>query len=156
MPIQFGSIVKTISREAKSVSLPLPDLGAVTPSINLASIGEVTNGVANATLVPKSTSKVLSRKAETEALSSASHLHYKVENNAPQRAKSEVAMTSLPKSSSVKFAPRGGATRLTSPSEVNTNDEVISKSHKIKSLKARGLRPEQPRVSLVNTDLQNF
>ena len=138
------------------MSLPSPDLGAVTPSVNLASTGKVTNGVANATLVPKSTSKVLSRKAETKALSSANHLNYKAENNAPQRAKSEVAMTSLPKSSSVKFAPCGGATRLTSPSEVNTNDEVISKSHKSKSLKARGLRPEEPCVSVVNTNLREF
>ena len=72
------------------MSLPSTDLGAVTPSINVALTGEVTNGVANAALVPKGTSKVLNRKAGTEALSSASHLRYKVENNAPQRAKCEV------------------------------------------------------------------
>ena len=65
-------------------------------------------------------------------------------------------MTSLPKPSSVKFAPRGGATRLTLLSEVNTNNKVISKSPKSRSLKARGLRPEQSRVSLVNTDLREF
>ena len=134
------------------VSLSSPNLRAVTHSVNFALTGEVTDGAANAAPVPKGTSKVLSRKTGTEALSSASHLHYKAENNAPQCAKSEVAM-SLPKSSNVNFALRGGATRLTSPSEVNTNDEVISKSHKSKSLKARGLRPEQPCVSVVNTNL---
>ena len=36
MPIQFGSIAKTMSREAKLVSLPSPNLGTVTPSVNLA------------------------------------------------------------------------------------------------------------------------
>ena len=106
MPIQFGSIAKTTSREAELVSLPSHNLGAVTPTVNLALASEVTNGIANAAPVPKGTSKVLSRKAGTEALSSASHLRYKVKNKAPQRAKSEVTMTSLPKSPSAKFTPR--------------------------------------------------
>ena len=58
MPIQFGSIVNIISREAKMVSLPSPNLGAVTPTVNLVLTGEVTGGVANAVPVPKGTSKV--------------------------------------------------------------------------------------------------
>ena len=128
----------------------------MTPSVNLALTGEVTDGVANTASVPKGTSKVLSHKVGTEVLTSASHLRYKAENKTPQRAKSEVTITLLPKFSSAKFGPRGGATHLTSPSEVNTTDEVISKSTKSRSLKARGLWPEQPRVSLVNTDLREF
>jgi len=112
--MQFGSIAKTTSCKAELVSLPSHNLGAVTPPVNLALAGDVTNGIANGT------SKVLSRKAGTEALSSASHLRYKAKNKAPQRAKSEVTMTSLPKSPSAKFTPRDGATRLTSPCEVNT------------------------------------
>ena len=76
-------------------------------------------------------------------------------------------MTSLPKFFGAKPAPGGRATRLTLPSEININDKVIFKSPKNRSLKARGLQPEQPntrslqvseqdRVSLVNTDLQEF
>ena len=98
----------------------------------------------------------VSHMAGTEALSSASHLRYKVKNKAPQRAKSEVTMTSLPKSPCAKFMPRDGAARLTLPSEVNTTDKVISEPPKSRSLKARGLRPEQPRVSLVNTNFWEF
>ena len=112
--------------------------------------------MANTMPVLKGTNKVLSRKAGTEALNSASYVHYKAKNKAPQRAKSEVTMTSLPKSSSAKFAPCGGATRLTSLREVNITDKVISKSPKKRSLKARGLQPDQPRVSLANTDLREF
>ena len=72
-------------------------------------------------------------------------------------------MTSLPKFSSAKLASCGGATHLASPTEVNITDKVIFKSPKNKSLKARGLQPEQPlqvskedHVSLVNTDLREF
>ena len=98
MPLQFASIAKTISREAKLVSLPsAPNLRGVTHSVNFALTSEVTNGVANAALVPKGTSKILSRKTGIEALSSANHLHYKAENKAPQ-------MTSLSKSSTAKSA----------------------------------------------------
>ena len=68
------------------------------------------DGVANTAPVPQGTNKVFSRKAGTEALSSAGHLRYKAKNKAPQRAKSEVTVTSLSKSSSVKSAL---------PSEVN-------------------------------------
>jgi len=106
MPLQFGSIAETISREAKLVSLPLPNLRAVTHSVNFALTSEVTDGVANTVLVPKSTSKVLSRNTGTEVLSSASHLRYEAENKAPQRAKSEVIMTLLSKSSSARSALR--------------------------------------------------
>ena len=106
LPIQFGSMTKAISREAKQASLPSPNLGAVTPGVNLALTGEVTDGVANTAPVPKGTSKVLSCKAGTEALTSASHLRYKAENKAPQCAKSEVIMTSLSKYSSTKSALR--------------------------------------------------
>jgi len=162
MPIQFGSITN-ISHEAKLVSLPSLNLGAVTPNANLALTSEVTDGVANTAPVPKSTNRVLSRKAGTEALGSASYLRYKVKNKAPQRAKTEVTMTSLPKFSSAKFEPCGRATRLISPSEFNITDKLISKSPKNRSLKVRGLQPEQPlqiskqdRVRLVNTDLREF
>jgi len=86
------------------VSLPSPNLRAVTYSVNLALTSDVTDAVANAALVPKGTSKVLNRKTGIEALSSASHLRYEAENKAPQRAKSEVIMTSLLKSSSAKSA----------------------------------------------------
>ena len=111
----------------------------MTPSANLALTSEVIDGVANIAPVPKGTSKVLSHKAGTEALSSTSYLRYEAKNKAPQRAKSEVTITSLPKSSSAKFTPSGRATLLTSPSEVNITDEVIFKLPKSRSLKARGL-----------------
>ena len=88
MPIQFGSIAETISREANLVSLPSPNRRTVTHSVNFALTGEVTNGVANAALVPKGISRVLSRNTRAEVLSSAGHLHYKTENKAAQRAKS--------------------------------------------------------------------
>ena len=89
------------------------------PRANLTRTSEVTDGVANIAPVPKGTNKVLSREAGTEALSSAKYLGSKTTSKAPQRAKSKVTMTSLIKSSSAKFAPYGGATRLTSPSKVN-------------------------------------
>ena len=95
MPTQFGSITETISREAKLVSLPSPNLRAVTHSVNFALTSEVTDGVANAALVPKGISRVLSRNTRAEVLSSASHLRYEAENKAPQHGKSEVIMTSL-------------------------------------------------------------
>jgi len=72
-------------------------------------------------------------------------------------------MTSLPKSSSAKFARYDGATRLTSPDKVNITDKVIFKSPKNRNLKARSLQPEQSLqvskqdcVSLVNNDLWEF
>ena len=102
MPIQFGTITDTISREAKLVSLPSPNLGAVTPCANLVLPSEVSDGVANSAPVPQGASEVLSPKAGTEALSSANHLRNKAANKAPQRA-------SLSKSSSVKSALRGEA-----------------------------------------------
>ena len=90
MSIQFGSIAKTISHEAKLASLPSPNLGAMTTSINLALTGEITDGITNTTPVPKGTSKVLSRKAGTEAQSSASHLRYKAKNKAPRVLKAKL------------------------------------------------------------------
>jgi len=99
LPRQFGSIVEPINRKARSVSLPSHNPGEGTPCANLVLTSEVTDGIANA-------APVLSRKTRTEALSSASHLRYKAENKAPLRAKSEVIMTSLSKSSSAKSALR--------------------------------------------------
>jgi len=78
MLIQFGSTAETISREAKLASLPSPNLGTVTHRVNLALTGEVTS----AAPVTKGISEVLSRKAGTETLSSASHLYYKAKNKA--------------------------------------------------------------------------
>ena len=121
------------------------------PSSNLAPTSKVTVGVTNIATVPKGTNRVLSHKARTEALYSASYLCRKPKNKATQRAKSKVTIALLPKSFSAKLAPHGRATCLTSPSEVNITDKVISKSPKNRSLKARGLQSEQPRVSLVNT-----
>ena len=72
-----------ISREAKLVSLPSPNLGAVTPCANLVLTSEVTDGFANTAPVPQGTSEILSRKTGTEALNSASHLDYKGANKAP-------------------------------------------------------------------------
>jgi len=69
----------------------------MTPCANLVLTSEVTDGVANITPVPQGTNKVFSRKAETETLSSSSHLRYKAENKAPQRV-------SLSKSSCAKSA----------------------------------------------------
>ena len=83
IPIQFDSIANIISREAKLVSLPSPNLGAVTLSANPALTSEVTDGVANTALLPKGTDRVLSRKAGTEALGSTTYLRYKVKNKAP-------------------------------------------------------------------------
>ena len=72
MPIQFGSIAN-ISREAKMISLSLPNLKALAPSANLTPMREVTDGVANTAPVPKGTNKVLSREVGTEALCSAKY-----------------------------------------------------------------------------------
>jgi len=154
MPIQFGSIANIISHEAKLVSLPSPNLEALAPSANLTPTSEVTDGVANTVPVPKGTNKVLSREAGTEALYSAKYLRSKTKSKAPQHAKSEVTMTLLPKFSGAKLVSCGRATRLTSPSEDNITDKVIFKSPKNRSLKARGLQPEQPLQ--VNTDLREF
>jgi len=162
MPLNLNGIA-TASREAKPISLSSPDSGAVTPGANLTPTSEVTDGVANIAPVPKGTNRDLSREAETKTLCSAIYLHCKAKNKAPQRAKSEVTITSLPKSSSAKLAPYGRATQLTSPSEVNMTDKVILKSPKNRSFKARGLQPKQSLqvskqdgVSLVNTDLREF
>ena len=65
------------------VSLPSLNLGAMTPSANLALTSEVTDGVANTAPVRKGTDRVLSRKAGTEALGSTTYLRYKVKNKAP-------------------------------------------------------------------------
>ena len=107
------------------ISLSSPNPGALAPSANLTPRSEVTDGVANTAPVPKGTNKVLSRGGGTEALCSAKYLRSKVKSKAPQRAKSEVTKTSLPKASSAKLAPYGGATRLTSPNKVNMTDKVI-------------------------------
>ena len=136
-----------------------PNLGVLAPSANLSLTSGVkgaslnTDGIANAVLVFKSTTKIssrtaealcsakyFSRKAGTEALCSARYLRCKAE--APLCAKSEVTMTSLPKSSDAKLAPYGGATRLTSPSEIDITDKVIFKSPKNRSLRVRGLQPQ--------------
>jgi len=172
MPLNLGGIAN-VSREAKLISLSSPNPGALAPSANLTSTSEVTDDVANIAPVPRGTNKILSRKAEalcsakyfsreagTEALCSTSYLRHKAEHKAPLRAKSEVTMTSLPKSSDAKFMPSDGATRITLPSEVN---KVIFKSPKNRNLKAKGLLPEpslqvskQDHESLVNTDLREF
>ena len=119
--------------------------------------------------VPKGTNKVPSREAGTEALCSANSLRRNAKNKAPLRAKGKVTTTSLSNSSGAKFALRGGATSIASPSEANTTDEVIFKSPVVKnrSCNARVLQPELPstrsprlsvqdRVSFVNTDLREF
>jgi len=79
------------------VTLSSPNLKAVTPCANLVLMSKVTDDVANTALVPQGTNKVFNHKAGTKALSSASHLRFKAENKAPQRA-------SLSKSSSAKSA----------------------------------------------------
>ena len=68
------------------VSLPSPNLRAVTPCANLVLTHEVTDGLVNTAPVPQGTSEVLSRKTGTEVLSSASHLRYEGANRAPQHA----------------------------------------------------------------------
>ena len=97
---------------------------------------------ANTALVPKGTNKVLTCEAGIEALCSAKYLRNKARSGAPLCAKSEITITSLPKSSGAKFVPGGGATRITPPSKVNITDKVIFKSPKNRSLKNRGLQPE--------------
>ena len=49
MPAWF---VETISHEAKTATIPSPNLGAVTPRSNLVLMSEATDGVANTTPVP--------------------------------------------------------------------------------------------------------
>jgi len=90
-----------------------------------------TDSIANAAPVSNSTIKVLSREAGTGALCSAKYLRSKAKSKAPLRAKGEVTITSLPKSSGTKLALEGGATSIASPSE--TTDKVISKSHVVKN-----------------------
>jgi len=130
------------------------------PSSNLAPTSKVTVGVTNIATVPKGTNRVLSHKARTEALYSASYLCRKPKNKATQRAKSKVTIALLPKSFSAKLAPHDRATRLALPSEVNMTDKVIFKSPKNRSFKARSLQPEQSlqisKQDHVNTDLREF
>jgi len=162
MPLNLKGITAA-SREAKPISLSSPSSGAETPSANITPTSEVTDGVANIVPVPKGTNRVHSREAGTEALCSACYLRGKAKSKAPQHAKSEVTITSLPKSSSAKLASHDRTTRLTSLSKVNMTNKVIFKSPKNRSLKARGLQPEQSlqvskqdSISLVNTDLREF
>ena len=77
------------------ISLSSPNLGALDPSANLTTTSKVTDGVAIAASVPKGTDKIPGREAET--LCSAKYLRNKPRSGAPQRAKSEVTMTSLSK-----------------------------------------------------------
>ena len=102
LPIQFGSFTEAISREAKLMTLPSPNLGAVTPCANLVLPSEVPDGMANSTPVSQYASEILSTKAGPAALSNAKHLRNKAVNKAPQCA-------SLSKASGVKFAPRSKA-----------------------------------------------
>ena len=180
MPLSFGSVADA-SHEAdlesqwREFPLTSHNSRALIPSANSVPMGGVkgvslsADSIANATLVPKCTIKVLSREAGTGALCSAKYLRSKAKSKAPLFAKGEVTMTLLPKSSGVKFALQGGATSITSPSEVNTTDKVISKSPVVKnrSLNARIPQPKQPstrspqvtvqdRVSWVDTDLREF
>jgi len=102
MPAYF---VETISREARTTTIPSPNTGAVTPRANLILPSEVTDSTTGTAAVPQGTRGVPSRQAGTKAPSSANYLHEKAANKAPQRA-------SLLGSSSVKFALRGGAKGL--------------------------------------------
>ena len=170
MPVQF-CIIADDNRQNDLELLSSPNPRALVPSANFAPIGRVkgvslnTDGIANTTSVSKGTNKIPSREADS--LCSAKYLRRKAESKALFHAKSEVTMTSFPKSSDAKFAPDDGATRITPPSEVNITNEVIFESPKDRSLKARGLQPEQSNtqslqvskqywVSLVNTDLREF
>jgi len=102
MPACF---VETISCEARTATILSPYTGAVTPRANLVLPSKVTDSMTGTAPVPQGTRGVPSHQAGAKAPSSANHLHNKVANKAPQRA-------SLPSSSSIKFALRGGAKGL--------------------------------------------
>ena len=175
MLLNFGSIA---SREADlepqghELLLSSPNPRALVPSANFAPMSGVKkaslciDSIANAALVPKGTNKVLSREAGTEALCSAKYLRSKARSRSPLHVKGEVTISLLPKSSGTKFAPGGGATSITPPSEVNKTDKVIFKSPKNRSLivvpqpeqqNTRSSRVSvQDRISLVDTDLREF
>jgi len=102
MPACF---VETISREAKTTTIPSPNSGAVTPRANLVLMSEATDGVANTAPVPQGTRGVPSRQARTKAPSGANLLRSKMASKAPQCA-------SLSGSSIAKFALHGGAKGL--------------------------------------------
>jgi len=64
--IQFGSFAEAIRHEARLLTLPSPNLGAVTPCANLVLTSEVTDGLVYTAPVPQGTSDVLNRKTKTE------------------------------------------------------------------------------------------
>jgi len=64
MPAYF---VETISRDAKTATIPSPNLGAVTPRANLVLMSEAIDGLANTTPVPQGTRRVPSHQARTKA-----------------------------------------------------------------------------------------
>ena len=157
MSLSFGSSTDA-SREADLESqgreFPLTSHNprALIPNANSVLMGGVkgmslsTDSFANTTPVPEGTIKVLSREARTGALCSAKYLRSKAKCKAPLRAKGEVTMTLLPKTSGAKFALRGAVTNIASSGEVNTTDKVIFKSLVVKnrSLNARVSQTKQP------------
>jgi len=132
MPTCF---VETISREARTTTIPSPNTGAVTPRANLVLPSEVTDSTAGTAPVPQGTRGVPSCQAGAKAPSSANHLRSKVTNKAPQRA-------SLPSSSSIKFALRDGAKGLSlgadsgayAASALKGAPEVLSREARAKAL----------------------
>ena len=102
MPTCF---TEAINCKARTATMPSPNSGAVTSRANLVLTSEVADGVISTAPVLQGTREVPIRQAGTKTPSSANHLHNKVANKAPQCA-------SLPSSSSVKFALRSGAKRL--------------------------------------------
>ena len=115
-----------------------PNQRALVSSTNFAPLSEVKGVLPSADIgayeasAPKSTNKVPSRKARTEALYSANHLRRNVKIKAPLCAKTKAIIASLPTLSSAKLALGGEAKSLASPSEANTIGEVVLTSPVVK------------------------
>jgi len=132
MPACF---VETIGREARTATIHSPNTGAMTPHANLVLPSEVTESMAATAPVPQSARGVPSRQAEAKAPRNANHLRSKLANKAPQRA-------SLPDSSRVKFALRGGAKGLSLGADSGAyaalapkgDPEVLSREARTKAL----------------------
>ena len=71
LPIRFGSFAEAINRDARLVTLPSPNLRAVTPCTNLVLPSDVSDGVANSAPVPQAANKApqVLRSPNPQALS---------------------------------------------------------------------------------------
>ena len=107
MPVRFGSFAETISREARAITLPSPNLGAVTPS----------------------------RQAETVAPSNANHRCNKVANKAPRRvSRPESSSVKFLLRSGAKGSSMGAESGIYAASALKGVTKVLSCEARTKAL----------------------